>query len=148
MAGENKLSDKALKALHGKPQKRQKMVADGRGLSVRVSTSGTVSFVFFFRHSGRQSAPVWMTLGKYPDMTLKQAREKRDECRGWLSQGLDPRIENKLTKESLFTPVTVKNAIDYWFDNYAREKRKETVRLYRRYEKYIFPYIGGFPVEK
>jgi hypothetical protein len=33
-------------------------------------------------------------------------------------------------------------------DNYAREKRKETVRLYRRYEKYIFPYIGGFPVEK
>ncbi|HBR0795150.1 TPA: site-specific integrase [Klebsiella pneumoniae] len=148
MAGENKLSDKALKALHGKLQKRQKMVADGRGLSVRVSTSGTVSFVFFFRHSGRQSAPVWMTLGKYPDMTLKQAREKRDECRGWLSQGLDPRIENKLTKESLFTPVTVKNAVDYWFDNYAREKRKETVRLYRRYERYIFPYIGGFPVDK
>lgn len=148
MAGENKLSDKALKALHGKPQPRQKMVADGRGLSVRVSMSGTVSFVYFFRHSGRQSAPVWMTLGKYPDMTLKQAREKRDECRGWLSQGLDPRIENKLTKESLFTPVTVKNAVDYWFDNYAREKRKETVRLYRRYERYIFPYIGGFPVDK
>lgn len=54
------------------------------------------------------------------------------------------RIENKLTKERLFTPVTVKNAVDYWFDNYAREKRKETVRIYRRYERYIF----GFPVEK
>lgn len=36
MAGENKLSDKALKALHGKPQSRQKMLADGRGLSARV----------------------------------------------------------------------------------------------------------------
>ncbi|EML2677146.1 MAG: Arm DNA-binding domain-containing protein [Klebsiella michiganensis] len=57
MAGENQLSGKALKALHGKPQKRQKMVADGRGLSVRVRMSGTVSFVYFFRHSGRQSAP-------------------------------------------------------------------------------------------
>lgn len=45
MAGENKLSDKALKALHGKPQQSQKMVADGRGLSVRVSVSGTVSFI-------------------------------------------------------------------------------------------------------
>lgn len=53
MAGETKLSDKALKVLHGKPQSRQKMVADGRGLSVRVSMSGTVSFVYFFRHSGR-----------------------------------------------------------------------------------------------
>ncbi|WP_272872349.1 Arm DNA-binding domain-containing protein [Pectobacterium carotovorum] len=85
MAGENKLSYKALKALHGKPQHRQKMVADDRGLSVRVSTNGAVSFVFFFRHSGRQSSLVWMTLGRYPDMTLKQAREKRDECRAWLS---------------------------------------------------------------
>lgn len=36
MAGENKLSDKVLKALHGKPLPRQKMVADGRGLSVSV----------------------------------------------------------------------------------------------------------------
>lgn len=53
MAGETKLSDKALKVLHGKPQSRQKMVADGRGLSVRVSMSGTVSFVYFFRNSGR-----------------------------------------------------------------------------------------------
>jgi|GEM_PF-3221305 len=75
MAGENKLSDKALKALHGKPQPRQKMVADGRGLSVRVSMSGTVSFVI--SSDIRQSLPVWMTLGKYPDMTLKQTREKR-----------------------------------------------------------------------
>lgn len=57
MVGENKLSDKALKALHGKPLERQKMVADGRRLSVRVSASDAVSFVFFFRHSGRQSAP-------------------------------------------------------------------------------------------
>ena len=65
-----------------------------------------------------------MTLGKDPDRTFKQAREKRDDCRGWLSQGLDPRIKNKLTKERLFTLVNVKNAVDYWFDNYAREKRK------------------------
>ncbi|EPI0663419.1 hypothetical protein [Klebsiella quasipneumoniae] len=38
------------------------MLADGRGLSARVSKTGTVSFVYFFRHSGRQSTPVWMTL--------------------------------------------------------------------------------------
>lgn len=114
MAGENKLSDKALKALHGKPQPRQKMVADGRGLSVSVR---------------------WVEL-----WALFISSD--------IPQGLDPRIENKLTKENQLTPVTVKNAIDYWFDNYAREKRKETVRLYRRYERYIFPYIGGLPFKK
>ena len=95
MAGENKLSDKVLKALHGKPLPRQKMVADGRGLSVSVR---------------------WVAL-----WALFISSD--------IPQGLDPRIENKLTKENLLTPVTVKNAIDSWFGNYAREKRKETVRL-------------------
>ncbi|MEZ6879247.1 Arm DNA-binding domain-containing protein [Enterobacter bugandensis] len=105
--GREQVKRQGVKSLHGKPLPRQKMLADGRELSARVSMSGAVSFVYFFRHSGRQSAPVWMTLGKYPDMTLKQAREKRDECRAWFSPGLDPRKENKLTKEKLFTPVTV-----------------------------------------
>lgn len=148
MAGENKLSDKALRGLYGKPQSGQRMIADGRGLSVRVSKSGCLTFVFLFRHGDRHSAPIWMSLGRYPDMTLKQAREKRDQCRSWLSLGLDPRIENKLHRENLFQPVTVKESIDYWFENYAKEKRKESVRIYRRYEKYIFPYIGDYPAER
>ncbi len=47
MTAENKLSDKALRVLLGKVQTRQKMIADGKGLSVRVSKHGAVSFVFF-----------------------------------------------------------------------------------------------------
>ena len=78
MAGENKLSDKALKGYLGKPREKQITIADGKGLSIRVSTKGVVSFVFFYRLAGGRAAPVWLTLGKYPDMSLKQAREKRD----------------------------------------------------------------------
>ncbi|EKS1020584.1 DUF4102 domain-containing protein, partial [Escherichia coli] len=130
MAGDNKLTDKALKAMYGKARERQFTIADGRGLSVRVSKNGAISFVFFFRIGGRESAPVWMTLGKYPDMTLKQAREKRDECRSWLAEGLDPRRENKIKKDNAFNPVTVKDAIDYWFENYAKENRKEIKKGY------------------
>lgn len=87
-------------------------------------------------------------LGKYLDMIFKQVREKRDECWGWLLQGFDLRIENKFIKESFFILVIVKNVIDYWFDNYVREKCKEIVCFYCCYEKYIFFYIGGFFVEK
>ncbi|HAH8502182.1 TPA: integrase arm-type DNA-binding domain-containing protein [Escherichia coli] len=148
MAGDNKLTDKALKAMYGKARERQFTIADGRGLSVRVSKNGAISFVFFFRIGGRESAPVWMTLGKYPDMTLKQAREKRDECRSWLAEGLDPRRENKIKKDNAFNPVTVKDAIDYWFENYAKENRKEIKKGYNKYVNYIFPYIGDYPVDK
>lgn len=49
MAGENKLSDKVLKGYMGKSREKQITVADGKGLSVRVSKKGAVSFVFFYR---------------------------------------------------------------------------------------------------
>ncbi|MCV5713458.1 Arm DNA-binding domain-containing protein, partial [Escherichia coli] len=52
MAGENKLSDKALKGYLGKPREKQITIADGKGLSIRVSTKGAVSFVFFYRLAG------------------------------------------------------------------------------------------------
>ncbi|MGC8425106.1 hypothetical protein [Mixta calida] len=37
-------------------------------------------------------------------MSLKQAREKRDECGSWLAAGLDPGKENKLHKDNIFNP--------------------------------------------
>ncbi|ECF1925808.1 DUF4102 domain-containing protein, partial [Salmonella enterica subsp. enterica serovar Newport] len=49
MAAENKLSDKRIKALLGKPQDKQQVISDGKGLSIRVSKSGAVSFVMFYR---------------------------------------------------------------------------------------------------
>lgn len=148
MAVENKLSDKALKALIGKTRDKQKTISDGKGLSVRVSTLGAVSFVYFFRLGGRASAPIWMTLGRYPDMSLKMAREKRDQCRSWLAGGRDPRIQIKIATEKTMRPVTVKDALMYWVDNYASEHRVPECRHRQRFEKHIFPVIGQIPLEE
>lgn len=54
MAAENKLSDRQLKALQGKSQDKQRLFSDGRGMSVRVSKNGAVSFVMFYRLGGRK----------------------------------------------------------------------------------------------
>ncbi|EEE9946525.1 DUF4102 domain-containing protein, partial [Salmonella enterica subsp. enterica serovar Uzaramo] len=86
MATWNKLSDTLLRKLHGKPRPRQKMMADGRGLSVRVSRQGGVSFVFTWREGGRTSIPKAVTLGRYPDTGLKQARQIRDRYRVQLAE--------------------------------------------------------------
>lgn len=137
-----------LKSLYRKKQDKQVTISDGRGLSVRVSPSGGVSFVFFFRIGGRDTSPVWMTLGRYPDMTLKAAREKRDLCRAWLSEGKDPRLYAKIKLQETLKPVTIKDAIDFWFEYYARENRKDNKLLYRRYENYIFPFIGNIPISE
>lgn len=146
MAAENKLSDKRIKALLGKPQDKQQVISDGRGLSIRVSKSGAVSFVMFYRLGGRETPPVWLTLGKYPDMTLKMAREKRDQCRTWLADGIDPRHRIGFVTDESQRPVTVKDAIEYWLEHYARRKRKKAPALELRFKNHIYKHLGDIPL--
>ncbi|ELN2578449.1 site-specific integrase [Enterobacter kobei] len=145
---DNKLSDKFLKALLGRPRDKQTTISDGRGLSARVSKTGGISFVYFFRIAGRDSAPIWMTIGRYPDMSLKTAREKRDQCRTWLSEGKDPRVYFRLKNEEALRPVTVKDAVDYWYENYAKKNRKRHEWIYKKYLNHIFPFIGKYPLSE
>ncbi|PHM29062.1 tyrosine-type recombinase/integrase [Xenorhabdus innexi] len=144
----NKLSDRKLRTLYGKPIEKQQTIADGNGLSIRVSKLGTISFVFFYRLYGRESAPIWLTLGKYPDLGLKAAREQRDKCRAWLAEGKDPRIQIKIIKEDTLKPVTVEEAIEYWFNNYAINKRKAAITIRSYFAKHIYPEIGSIPLSE
>lgn len=148
MAAENKLSDKRIKALLGKPQDKQQVISDGRGLSIRVSKSGAVSFVMFYRLGGRETPPVWLTLGKYPDMTLKMAREKRDQCRTWLADGIDPRHRIGFVTDESQRPVTVKDALEYWIEHYVRHKRKKPSVCEERFNKHIYKQIGNVPLSE
>ncbi|EAR9443662.1 site-specific integrase [Salmonella enterica] len=146
MAAENKLSDKRIKALLGKPQDKQQVISDGRGLSIRVSKNGAVSFVMFYRLGGRETPPVWLTLGKYPDMSLKMAREKRDQCRSWLADGIDPRHRIGFVTDESQRPVTVKDALEYWIEHYASQKRKKPSVCEGRFNKHIYKHLGDVPL--
>lgn len=105
----NKLSDKQLKNLLGSSREKYEFIADGAGLSVRVSPVGGIGWTYTYRNSGTIQR---VTLGRYPDMSLKRAREKRDECRTWLSEGKDPRRQLKLIKQESLKPATVRDAIE------------------------------------
>jgi hypothetical protein len=146
MAAENKLSDRQLKALQGKSQTKQRLISDGRGMSARVSKNGAVSFVMFYRLGGRDTSPIWLTLGKYPDMSLKMARDKRDECRAWLAEGIDPRHRIGLITDVSERPVTVKDALDYWLEYYAKPKRRTWEVCEQRFARYIYGRLGDVPL--
>ncbi|WZX60344.1 site-specific integrase [Salmonella enterica subsp. diarizonae serovar 58:r:z53] len=148
MAAENKLSDKRIKALLGKPQDKQQVISDGKGLSIRVSKSGAVSFVMFYRLGGRETPPVWLTLGKYPDISLKMAREKRDQCRTWLADGIDPRHRIGFVTDESQRPVTVKDALEYWLEHYGRQKRKNSAKFERHLNNHIYQHLGDVPLSE
>lgn len=147
MAGStNKLSDKKLKNLLNSGREKEENFADGDGLSVRVSRSGVVSWVFSYRIGGRASRLERLKLGNYPDMTLKLARERREQCRAWLAEGKAPKHQlNAMVQETL-KPVTVSDALKYWIKEYATEHRANVVRHQAQLEKHIYPYIGSLPL--
>ena len=141
MAGElNKLSDRKLKGLHGIPASKIEFYADGAGLSAKVTKAGGISWVFTYRLDGQKLHR--LTLGRYPDMSLKEARSSRDKCRQWLASGKDPKHQLALTTQETLKPVTVKEAIEYWIREYAEENRANVERHKAELRKHIYPYIG------
>ncbi len=68
---------------------------------------------------GRESTSIKLKLGNYPELSLKTAREKREQCRSWLAEGKDPRHQLYATRQETQKPVTVKDALEYWIKEYA-----------------------------
>lgn len=143
----NKLSDSFLKRLIGKPQESPLVIADGLGLSARVSAQGAISWLFRFKDP-ISSKQAWLTLGKYPDLSIKNARIERNKCREWIAEGLDPRTERRLNSGDPNNPTTVKNVLDFWLEKYAKKYRKNHSDIERQFQRWIYAEIGDYPIAK
>lgn len=143
----NKLNDNKLKALMKKPVEKESWIADGDGLAIRAQTSGNLTWYYRYRLGGRDSKLERLLLGKYPDLTLSAARKLRDKCRAWLAENKDPRfMQDKETKETL-KPVTVKDALEYWVNNYAAHNRKYPEKDRAQLQVHIYSQIGSIPLD-
>ncbi|MEG7508390.1 site-specific integrase [Serratia marcescens] len=146
--GKNKLSDSSLRKMLGRESPGDSFYADGDGLSVKVTKSGVMTWVFAYRLGGRIEKPQRLKLGNYPDMSLKLAREKRDQCRAWLAENKDPKHQLNLTAGEALKPVTVKDALQYWITEYAEGRRANVERHKAQLVKHIYPYIGALPLSQ
>ena len=79
------LTDTALKAL--KPREKPYTLADEKGLYVEVFPTGGIAWRYRYRLNGKLEK---LTLGKYPALTLKNARRKRDEASQLAAIGSSP----------------------------------------------------------
>lgn len=140
------ISDSKLKALNGKKHEKAPIkMADRDGLTVYHRKTGTLSFVFRYRYNGKQQN---LSLGTYPLMSLSEARQQAVECKKLLAGGQDPKLERLLEKEKILQAVTVKQALDYWIDNYAAKNRSNHEKHRAQFEKHVYPYIGHIPLDK
>ncbi|HHQ6628052.1 TPA: tyrosine-type recombinase/integrase [Serratia fonticola] len=146
--GTNKLSDKKLRSLLNTPREKEAVIADGSGLTIRISKSGVISWVYTYRLGGRSAKLERLKLGNYPDMSLKLAREKRDQCRSWLADSKDPKHQLNLMTAETLKPVTVEDALRYWIKEYAVDHRANVERHKAQLGKHVYPYIGALPLSQ
>src|SRR6204780_895521 len=84
------LTDKEIQAL--KPRDKRYKVTDGDGLYLLVNPAGGKYWYMKYYLGGR---PQEVVFGAYPAVSLRLAREKRQDARQQLARGLNPRLEKK-----------------------------------------------------
>ena len=87
------LTDTAIKK--AKASEKPFRMFDERGLYLEVSPAGGKWWRFKYRHSDKEKR---LSLGVYPDVSLKDARDRRDDSRRLIADGIDPSANRKATK--------------------------------------------------
>jgi hypothetical protein len=130
------------------PKEKGYKVTDSGGLHLFVSPGGGKSWRYKFTFGGKERRIVF---GAYPDVSLKRAREMRDDAKRMLRDGRDPSLEAQRAKHT--RKVGHENTFEMfarsWHENEkSRWKEVHANDVITSMERDLFPSIGGFPVEE
>lgn len=88
-----------------------------------------------------------ISFGTFPDVSLRKARERRDEARKLLADGIDPGSKRKA--ESMADANTFEAVAREWFARHSPQwAPSHSVKVIRRLERDVFPWLGSKPMEK
>ncbi len=138
------LTDKAIRA--AKPGPKTQRLADGGGMYLELAPRGGMYWRLKYRHRGKEKR---LALGVFPDVSLKRAREKREEARRLLAEGIDPSAYRKsLAAEQQERATNSFEAVAReWFLKHRHTWTAEhATRIIRRLESNIFPWLGRRPI--
>ena len=121
-----------------KPKDKPYMVRDDRGLYLRVDASGRKYWILRYWEQKKEHQ---ISLGSYPEISLKDARLKRDEIQTARAKGESP------TLRSARVPQQFSEAADEWLTVRMSDKAEGYLRTIRfRLNKYILPALGSWPL--
>ena len=141
------LSDIKIKALKpgikldGTATSKPYKVTDEKGLYLEVKPTGSKLWRFKYRFAGKEKL---LSVGRYPDVSLKQAREQRDELRKQIANGIDPSDIRKAVKLSHAGQLSFEFVAREWHQKFRhRWSEKYALNTISRLEREVFPFIGS-----
>jgi integrase len=133
----DKLTNTAIKA--AKPREKPWKLFDGRGLYLDIRPNGGQWWRFKYRFGGKEKL---LSLGTFPEVTLQQARSKREVMRSDVANGVDPGVKRQVEKSAVAD--TFEAVGREWFQTFLPKwKDSHSDKILRRLEMYIFPLVGG-----
>ncbi|AST27441.1 phage integrase central domain-containing protein [Ralstonia pseudosolanacearum] len=138
------LTDTAIR--NAKPADKPIKLFDGGGLFLHVTPAGQRYWRLKYRFAGKEKL---LAIGVYPEIGLKEARDRREEAKRLLGEGVDPSVERKVRKVA-----TVERAANS-FEAVAREwhakyapgwSESNAKKVLARLENDVFPWLGGRPI--
>ena len=136
----------AIAICHAKPGTRTRKMFDGGGLFLEVAPSGGKWWWLKYRFAGKEER---ISLGVYPDVSLREARRRRAQARQLLAQEIDPYHHRKVQRAAKKDGATngFEAVAREWFSKYSPNWAKShSGRVLSRLERDIFPWIGGRPM--
>jgi integrase len=131
---------------NAKPTSKPQRLWDSGGLYLEVSPAGGKLWRFKYRFDGKEKL---LALGKWDTVTLREARELRDDWKKFLAKGTDPSVVRRQAKRD------AAHRAENNFEAVAREWYEKQVKIWvpqhavdvlRRLEKNLFPDLGARPI--
>lgn len=134
------LTDTTLR--NAKPGEKQIKLFDGHGLFLLIAPSGTKAWRLKYSFHGKEKL---ISLGLYPTVSLKEARERAATARKDIENGIDPSEKRKLKKsacQNTFEGV----ALEWHEQNKHKWSEVYAKTIMHRMKRNLFPQIGSKPV--
>lgn len=131
---------------NAKAEDKPRKLADEKGLFLLITPKGGKWWRLKYRFGGKEKL---LSLGVYGDVSLKAARERRDEARRLLAEGIDPGHHRKTAKrmQSERAANSFETVAREWFTKFSPAwAAGHSEKIIRRLERDVFPWIGGRPI--
>lgn len=140
------LTDTAIR--NAKPNEKAYKLPDEKGMYLLISPAGSRLWRFNYRFSGKHKT---LAIGSYPEISLAEARDYRDQARKLLANDTDPSEVKRVEKQQ--REIISANCFDAvardWFDRHLSKKAETTkAKVTSRMERFVLPYIGKRPVSE
>ena len=135
------------KVRNAKPLEKEHKLFDGGGLFLLITHSGGKLWHFKYRFEGKEKK---LAFGAYPEISLLDARQRRDDARRQLANNVDPGAVRKAQKQAkIETTETFEVIAREWHERFKPKwKESHSERIIGRLEREVFPFLGQTPMSK